>query len=92
MGIELRKKVRRRMGLHAFLRTRPNAPLEGCIVRDISEGGARLAVLGAAALPDEFDLVMFANSSVSRRCRVAWRADKEVGVEFVRGGREGAQR
>ena len=58
------------------------APL-GCIVRDISETGARLALLGGESLPEQFDLVLSPNGAVNRLCHVIWRSDREVGVKFI---------
>jgi hypothetical protein len=84
---ENRKAIRRRLAQHAMLRTIAGRQINGCIVRDISDLGARLSVLGAAALPDNFDLILSSNGGVSRRCRVVWRGEKDVGVEFIaRGG------
>jgi hypothetical protein len=55
-----------------------------CALVDVSQGGARLAVLAADMVPDEFLLAFSASSGVSRRCRVAWRKEDEVGVTFVK--------
>lgn len=54
---------------------------QDCVVADISEGGVRLSV--KAPVPDEFTLVLKDGSNTSRRCRVVWRLDDEVGVEFI---------
>jgi hypothetical protein len=55
-----------------------------CAIVDVSQGGARIAVLAAEMVPDEFLLTLSASSDVSRRCKVAWRRDDEVGVIFVK--------
>ena len=55
-----------------------------CAIVDVSEGGARIAVLATEMVPDEFLLTLSASSDVSRRCKVAWRRDDEVGVIFVK--------
>ena len=55
-----------------------------CAIVDVSQGGARLAVLAADMVPDEFLLAFSASSDVSRRCRVAWRKEDEIGVTFVK--------
>ena len=55
-----------------------------CAILDVSQGGARIAVLAAEMVPDEFLLAFSASSDVSRRCRVAWRRDEEVGVTFLK--------
>jgi PilZ domain-containing protein len=55
-----------------------------CALVDVSQGGARIAVLAADMVPDEFLLAFSAKSDVSRKCRVAWRRDDEVGVIFLK--------
>jgi hypothetical protein len=55
-----------------------------CAIVDVSQGGARILVLAAEMVPDEFLLAFSASSDVSRRCKVAWRRDEEVGVIFVK--------
>jgi len=56
------------------------APIK-CVLTDVSELGARLAVDCATVLPNEFMLVL--NNELRRWCRVKWRSDGHVGVEFV---------
>jgi len=55
-----------------------------CAILDVSQGGARIAVLAAEMVPDEFLLAFSASSDVSRRCKVAWRRDEEIGVIFAK--------
>jgi PilZ domain-containing protein len=53
-----------------------------CILRDISEGGARLELhSGSDHVPEAFDLAIFP-STRRRSCSVAWRHDKQIGVTF----------
>jgi hypothetical protein len=54
------------------------SPLLSVIICDISIGGAKLTV-GTQEVPEEFTLWF------RRRCRVARRADGQVGVQFVQG-------
>ena len=58
--------------------------ISDCALIDVSQGGARVAVLAAEMIPDEFLLVLSPASGVSRRCKVAWRRDGEIGVVFVK--------
>ena len=51
-----------------------------CIIRNLSEGGAKLEVASVKSIPNSFDLI--APGHRPHACRVAWRALKEVGVEF----------
>jgi PilZ domain-containing protein len=55
-----------------------------CALIDVSQGGARIAVLAADMVPDEFLLAFSPKSDVTRKCRVAWRKDDEVGVTFLK--------
>ena len=55
-----------------------------CALMDVSQSGARLAVLAIDLVPDEFLLTFSKSSDVSRRCKVIWRKDDEVGVTFVK--------
>jgi len=52
-----------------------------CLVRDISTLGARLEFTTTASLPDRFELA-FEKARTLRVCRVAWRTNTQVGVEF----------
>ena len=52
-----------------------------CTVRDLSELGARLDVQGKFAIPAIFQFIM--TGLPLRICKVAWRTDRQIGVEFV---------
>lgn len=54
----------------------------GCVIRNLSETGACLGVEGSIGIPDSFNLV-FDTGEPSRMCRVIWRTDKRLGVEFT---------
>ena len=58
-----------------------NVTLHGCIVRDISTLGARLAFISTAGIPDNLSLTFDAAHTL-RPCRVVWRTDRAMGVEF----------
>ena len=58
-----------------------NQSLRDCVVRDISSLGARLAFVSTAYIPDTFELT-FDSAHTLRLCRVAWRTDTQIGVEF----------
>jgi two-component system response regulator len=53
-----------------------------CVVRDISDSGARLQVPNGAGVPDTFELIVELDG-VEVHCVVVWRLPNEVGVEFV---------
>jgi hypothetical protein len=52
-----------------------------CIVRDISDGGARLAVSEAALVPDTFE-VHIPQKNRTHFADVRWRRGEEMGLEF----------
>lgn len=62
----------------------------GCIVADISATGARLDIGEPDVVPETFTLYLSGPRQPARHCRVVWRAEGQVGVEFeVRGGTKG---
>jgi hypothetical protein len=79
MSPERRDTTRRHTYLSAFLFTGAGTPLGKCIVKDISEQGAKLIHSAAKELPDELLLTM---GLKRQHCRVMWRQQKEVGVRF----------
>ena len=52
-----------------------------CLVRDISEAGAKLVFAGAVSLPDVVELYL-SNKEEVRRAKVEWRKGNEMGVGF----------
>jgi hypothetical protein len=52
-----------------------------CIIRNLSDGGAKLEVPSVNGLPMSFDLLVPRHRP--QHCRIAWRALREVGVQFV---------
>jgi hypothetical protein len=52
-----------------------------CVVRDLSDRGARLVVDGSVDAPDTFELLI-AIDGLEVDCRVVWRRAREVGVIF----------
>ncbi|KAA5597269.1 PilZ domain-containing protein [Blastochloris sulfoviridis] len=53
-----------------------------CVVRDLTPGGARLRLPSTIGVPSMFHLLHERDGSI-RRCRLAWRTETEVGVEFI---------
>ncbi len=55
-----------------------------CVIWDLSDGGARLAVAHPLAdLPRTFILSFFKDGSVQRNCEVVWTDTRFVGVKFI---------
>lgn len=59
-----------------------NRSVFDCLIRDLSQGGARLACSQSSTLPEKFTLV-FVPEREARDVRVAWRHMDEVGVAFT---------
>jgi hypothetical protein len=76
---ERRRAVRSLWNRRATYRT--GAGSGGCLITDISAGGARLH--SADVMPEQFTLLIQAGELESRQCRVVWRLGEEVGVQFM---------
>ena len=76
-----RKAVRRPVQYTAWI-ARKDQPLEGVVLSDISDSGARLDVEDPESVPDEFMLFLSSRGTPRRRCNVAWRTETQVGVKF----------
>ena len=80
---ESRKSVRRWMRRDAQVVFEGQEQLIGCVVHDISNGGARLSFTAPlAVIPRTFTLVLF-KDSVQRDCELVWRVRRVVGVKFI---------
>lgn len=53
-----------------------------CVVRDISTGGARIALKPQMDLPETFDVFIAAHDLQVRRARVCWRKGDFAGIAF----------
>ena len=53
-----------------------------CMVRNLSPKGACLEVTNQIGIPDQFELLV-ETDHLRQNCRVAWRREKRIGVEFV---------
>ena len=54
-----------------------------CTVWDESDSGMRLVVSRPDEIPDAFYVYTRLDSASRRHCRVVWRTDREIGVEFL---------
>ena len=77
--LDRRKITRTRVSKCAGIVT--EGSLDACMVRDISALGACLALSRITGNPDFFDLTFDAARTL-RKCRVVWRSESEIGVEF----------
>jgi hypothetical protein len=54
-----------------------------CTVWDESDTGMRLVVSRPEDIPDTFYVYTRLDSASRRHCRVVWRTDQQIGVEFL---------
>lgn len=78
--VEKRQKPRRPISRIAHIATGLGPPLQ-CQMSDVSEAGARIAVLYPKSAPQEFLLLL--STDLLRWCRVIWRSEQEIGVSFI---------
>jgi hypothetical protein len=77
---ESRRHPRRKVSIAAKIVVGGSA--RDCMLIDISDNGARIAFGGVQDLPDEFEICMTPSGFPFRRCRLIWRSNSEMGVEF----------
>lgn len=58
------------------------APSIDCVIRNMSDTGAMLAVDSPVGIPDEFTLLI-KPQLIKRSCRVVWRKADRIGARFV---------
>jgi hypothetical protein len=56
--------------------------LVDCTVRNLTPKGALLLVPSLAGVPENFELIL-ESKRTHHQCRVAWRGENRVGVEFI---------
>lgn len=81
-AVERRKSHRMRVLKRGQAVLKVNLSVLNCTIRDLSEGGARLALENTAAVPHEFCLLFVAENEM-RDVRVVWRRPDQMGVEFL---------
>jgi hypothetical protein len=55
-----------------------------CTLCDASQDGAQLLIDDSRPLPDGFVLVLGYDGTARRLCKVVWRSENQVGVEFIK--------
>jgi hypothetical protein len=83
--IDQRSNTRRRSFLRAKVLFPNKAATMDCLVRDISETGARLDIGSQAVIPERFDLHI-PQKGVTHQAIIRWRALEEMGVSFESAG------
>jgi len=78
-----RKAKRRPVGQGAWVNFGPGTRVEQCLIKNMSEVGALLALRRPGLVPAEFVLQFSPDGSVGRRCQVRWQRGGDVGVRFT---------
>jgi hypothetical protein len=79
-----RKSRRRPIRYYAEIGTVGGEGCLPCLVKDVSETGARVATHSPDQLPDRFILRLTNEGALQRVCKVVWRSETEAGVTFVK--------
>jgi hypothetical protein len=79
---EQRSAARSKTHLFGRIVFGPDRAVCDCLVRDLSSGGARLYLVNAVSMPNEFELHIPSRGQV---CHVflKWRQRYQVGVKFI---------
>ncbi len=85
---ERRKDHRNRTYLGGKVVFNDRLSVHDCLVRNLSDGGAKLVFDFPTTVPSVFDLVV-PRRGESRRAEVKWRTRLEAGVSFVRSAADG---
>jgi hypothetical protein len=80
---ESRRAVRTAVRRIGWLTRARGEQIRECMVWDESDTGMRLVVDAPNEIPDTFYVYPTLDSTSRRRCRVIWRAEKQIGVEFL---------
>ncbi len=86
MSSNKRRHRRQALGRRASIRALDGG-ISACTVSDISAGGARVTLDRTGPLPQKFTLCLTDNGNVYRECKVVWRRESVIGVQFVDGVR-----
>lgn len=82
MIAERRKNLRTRSFLGAAIAFNKRSSTMDCLVRNLSNDGAKVTFASPSTLPDEFDLTIQRKEKCFR-ARMIWRRGDEAGVAFV---------
>ena len=81
--IEQRRSILEYVDFPAWIDVGDGSQPRSCTVLDVSEDGARVMVASPAELPKEFWLVLSKDRTRRRHCRMVWRSDTQVGVQYL---------
>lgn len=83
MDIRLEKRIapRRNTMIEATIVFDGGRTRMRCIIRNLSDTGAKIEVASVTRIPRTFDLLV--DKVRPQSCAVVWRAVKEIGVQFM---------
>jgi hypothetical protein len=58
-------------------------PRRDCVIRNLFKCGAKLRGVDTGTVPNEFTLHLVGTADSAHKCRVIWRSEHELGVEFA---------
>jgi hypothetical protein len=82
---EKRKDYRQSLKYPAKIDVGDGTPHLPCILTDVSASGARVIVEAPDKIPERFMLLLAAEHRTSRRCKVMWRDENQLGLAFLKG-------
>jgi two-component system cell cycle response regulator len=80
--VERRENPRRKTRFKATIVYGPDRETANCVVRDLSETGARLKLDIPGDIPAQFHLIWVADRAVLA-AEAVWRSNGEIGVKFL---------
>lgn len=84
MSVERRKWPRHTVNQPVMMMGDGGTMIAPCTMVDVSAGGARLRLDNDVSVPNQFNLMLSKfNLTLKRRCLIAWRNDKHMGVQFL---------
>src|SRR5262245_29959470 len=81
--LEQRRAPREDVQFSAWIDIGDGGSLLDCTVLDVSDEGARITLASPVRLPKIFHLVFTRQGTRRRRCRLVWRVDGEIGVNYL---------
>jgi hypothetical protein len=79
---ERRSHIRRRTFKGGKLIFNKGLSVLDCVIRDMSDQGARVELGATIGVPDTFELII-APDRVKRSCKIAWRSKRHIGISFT---------
>jgi PilZ domain len=85
MPFSMRQEPRDTVYRPAWISVGDGLPLRNCMLIDISDTGAKLALEDIDEIPDTFSLWLSRRGHPRYSCRIVWSGQNTVGVKFSSG-------